>query len=551
MAIHRSFWSLGKKVTLAVVASVLLGNILLLVLQYSLQRQIVIDRSATSRVSIAKLIAAQVAGGVKFGKADAISRGYGSYLKEPGADVASIAVFGPGDEPLSQANVQEEGPVDLAATLKEAKAVLEKQNVSEIASSNKFIVYVPVLEGPGDKAKRLGILAIAWNMNNINQALQRQLTSGVLTTAGVLLAIVALLLVMISRLASRPLQQLTRLLAADLSDASADGDLEKIVRRRDEVGNIGRAIGHFRQQSAEVGRLRADQLASAEHASEERRRLIQQVGDNFRQTVGAVVDVLSESIGHMRDAADELSKAAEETDNRTTVVAGEADRASQNVETVAAAAEQLSVSVKEIARQVRVSAEVTMAASTDSAVTNSKIGSLNDTVHKIGDVTKLINDIANQTNLLALNATIEAARAGEAGKGFAVVASEVKSLANQTGRATEEISAQITAVESAANQTVEAIHTIVGRIEEIRGIASGISAAIEEQDAATQEIARNIQQAAGNTREINTNIGLITSSASVTRKSAGAIHGLSDQLHRETERLRLEVTKFLDQIAVA
>ena len=218
---------------------------------------------------------------------------------------------------------------------------------------------------------------------------------------------------------------------------------------------------------------------------------------------------------------------------------------------VAATTDELSVSTGEIGRQIAQSRGVTQAAVEEAERTGTQVKNLAEAAHQIGQVVDLINNIASQTNLLALNATIEAARAGEAGRGFAVVASEVKTLANQTAKATEEIGAKIISIQAATGSTVDAIDHIRGTIAEISQIAVAIASAIEEQGAATKEIARNVQQAARGTQQVSTNIAGVTGAASETGTAAGQVLGAASELSEQSEALRAEVNRFLAEIRAA
>ncbi|MFZ0694336.1 MAG: globin-coupled sensor protein [Alphaproteobacteria bacterium] len=272
---------------------------------------------------------------------------------------------------------------------------------------------------------------------------------------------------------------------------------------------------------------------------------------DFDATMKTVLQTISTAAHQMQDTAKILAGTVEETGQRSAAVSAASEEASSNVQTVAAAAEELSSSIGEISRQVQESTKITSGAVEEVTHTNRTVQSLAEAAQKIGDVVNLINDIAGQTNLLALNATIEAARAGEAGKGFAVVASEVKSLANQTAKATEEIAAQISSMQSATTASVEAIKgigTTIGRVSEI---ATSIASAVEEQGAATQEIARNVQQAAAGTSEVSSNIAGVAEAASETAKTSTQVQEASEALAQQAEVLRVEVDKFFTRVKAA
>jgi methyl-accepting chemotaxis protein len=246
-----------------------------------------------------------------------------------------------------------------------------------------------------------------------------------------------------------------------------------------------------------------------------------------------------------------MSATAEETERQSTAVAAASDQATANVQTVAAASEELSGSIAEIGRQVADSARIAGLAVEEANRTNGQVTALSEAAQKVGDVIRMINDIASQTNLLALNATIEAARAGEAGKGFAVVASEVKSLANQTARATEEIASQIEAIQAATTDTVEAIQRIGGTIGQISEISATIAAAVEQQGAATQEIARNVTEAATGTADVSSNIATVTRAAGETGAAASQVLSAAGELSQQGETLSAEVARFLQNIRAA
>jgi methyl-accepting chemotaxis protein len=271
----------------------------------------------------------------------------------------------------------------------------------------------------------------------------------------------------------------------------------------------------------------------------------------FDGKMSAVLTTVKTSAAGMQSIASALASNAEETTRQSMAVAAASEEASVNVQTVASAAEELSSSIGEISRQVTESARIANKAVDEAQSTNQVIRALHDATQKVGDVVKLINDIAGQTNLLALNATIESARAGEAGKGFAVVAAEVKNLANQTAKATEDISAQIADIQSATKNAVGAIDGISSTITEINHIATAIAASVEQQGAATKEIARNVQQAAAGTGEVSANITGVNQAAGETGQGANKVLSSAQKLAGEAEMLGGEVEKFFARVRAA
>jgi methyl-accepting chemotaxis protein len=269
------------------------------------------------------------------------------------------------------------------------------------------------------------------------------------------------------------------------------------------------------------------------------------LANDFEGSVKKIVDDVSASAISMRTAAGTMADAAENTNQQSLIVSDAAGRASTNVQTVASAAEELSSSIQEISRQVNQASQISLRAVSEANETNSHVALLKEAGQKIGSVVTLIQEIASRTNLLALNATIEAARAGEAGKGFAVVASEVKSLANQTARATGDIATQVGSIQEVTKKSSESIGRISRTIEEINGISAGIASAVEQQGAATQEIARNVHQAAAGTSEVSSNISGVTKAAADTGHNATIVMKSADELSNLASSLRTGVAEFL------
>ncbi len=278
---------------------------------------------------------------------------------------------------------------------------------------------------------------------------------------------------------------------------------------------------------------------------------VEGLADDFSRSVASIVDALSAAAHDGKDTAETISATADETGRQAVVVVGGIHEASANIQMVAGATEELSASIAEVARQVAESSNIARSAVSEASTADMVVQSLAEAARKIGEVVSLINDIASQTNLLALNATIEAARAGEAGKGFAVVASEVKSLANQTARATEDIRTQIGEMQGATGQTVTAIANISSTIGRMNEIAGSIAAAVDEQNSATREIAQNVQQVSLGIGAVASSIDTVQSAAAETGKQAGSMLSGANGLAQEAERLRREVKSFLERVAAA
>jgi methyl-accepting chemotaxis protein len=340
--------------------------------------------------------------------------------------------------------------------------------------------------------------------------------------AGILLG-TGLALLVVLRGVTGPLKRLTATAGA-LAEGRIDTPVEA-TGRADEVGAIARGLEVLRHGALRTRALEQEAVVARAGAETARLQAQRDLADRVERELGAVVQGLSATVGTLEGGITTLDGTAQGTAERAASAAAGATEATSNVQTVAAAAEELASSVNEITRQVTTAAQVARRAVQDAREADGTVGGLAEAAQRIGDVVRLIGDIAGQTNLLALNATIEAARAGEAGKGFAVVASEVKTLASQTAKATEEIGAQITAIQAATERAVQSIKGIAEVVAEVDGISATIAAAVEEQGAATREIARNVAEAAQGTNDVSANIAHVSAGVEET---TGALAGLRD-----------------------
>jgi methyl-accepting chemotaxis protein len=381
---------------------------------------------------------------------------------------------------------------------------------------------------------------------------------------------------LITRLIVRPLSEVVVILGA-LTNGETDVEIK--ARSSDEIGAVAKALAKFRnvllankeleetnrlaeleavaeskkrtEEKMQVDRELAEKSMEEARKASEKADYLAEITSQFDEAVNGVLTTFASAAEEMQSSAQSLSATAEQTSQKAVTVAAASEEASSNVQTVATAAEEMSASIGEISRQIDESARIAREGVQDAGIANERVQGLATAAQKIGEVINLINDIASQTNLLALNATIEAARAGEAGKGFAVVATEVKSLADQTARATEEIESQVTEIQSATNHAVDAIQGIGDTIGKVDGISTAIATAMEQQRSATGEIASSVQSAATGTQEVSTHIVDVTTAATETGDAAINVLEATKEMNSQAVVLRHAVDEFLEKVKIA
>ena len=399
--------------------------------------------------------------------------------------------------------------------------------------------------GAGDKM--LAIQAGAYIDDVDAVVFQRALWSGLGGLGGLVFA--ALIAFWLGRGLVEPLAK-TR----DVMDELSKGRLDikvPFVDRRNEIGQMARSLEIFKDHLAESERLRAEQERSKVQSAEERRAVLARIADDFERSIGSVIQGTAAAAGELQSSAVSMSSIVEGTTDQSAKVAAAAEQTTNNVQTVSVSAEQLSSSIQEIARQVTQSSSIAQNAVGQATRTEAMVERLVHATQKIGEVMALIQTIAGQTNLLALNATIESARAGEAGKGFAVVANEVKALSAQTAKATEDITSQIEAIRNATGSTVNAIRDIGTTIGQMNAITETIAAAVEEQGAATKEIARSVQQAVQGTQGVMQNIVGVRAASGHVSAAAAQVMSAAGLLGQQSEQLKSETGKFLNNVRAA
>ena len=443
--------------------------------------------------------------------------------------------------------------------VKDPNGIYFAKELIEIAhKGGGFVAYSwnrPGTDTPSPKIS-YGGLAPSWDLmvgtgiyiNDVD-TLIRDLALQLASVAGLIIIIALGLAGVAIRSVVSPLRGLTTRM-----NGLAKGDIEATVsgdERKDEIGAMAKALLVFRDNARDKIRLEAQQEENAHRAEAERLATMSRIANDFEASVGDIVAIVVDAADNLRSVAKTITEMAEMGSQSAATVAGAALEASTNVQTVAAASEELSAAIAEIGQQVARSADISAEAVAEAGKANDMVQELSKTATRIGEVVTLINTIASQTNLLALNATIEAARAGEAGKGFAVVAGEVKALANQTAKATDEISIQINSIQQETRATVASIQGMGGTITNINQISSAIAAAVEEQNAATQEISRNVQLAADGTNDVSHNIGTVNQATTATATAAENLLAAAESLGGQSQRLRAEVQNFLKTVRAA
>jgi len=433
----------------------------------------------------------------------------------------------------------------IAATRRQVDISLNNPDVGS-AQFDVFLGSFSTLESKMDAARQLMRKLVADGQLSATRITNWAL-SGILGVLTIGLLTMATFTSLVIRAVVRPLMKITsavKRLAIGDTDSTVPGE-----SRVTEIDEIATALRVFRANKIEADRLTEDQRQDTEMRAA-RTHHVEELCQEFDATSANAVKLVAATATQLQSSSAAMSETANETSRLGLAVAKASEQASENVQAVAAAANELLESITEIGGQVGQTSTIAASAVSEAELTNSKVQGLAEAASKIGDVVSLITEIAGQTNLLALNATIEAARAGEAGKGFAVVASEVKHLANQTAKATEEISTQISGIQLATQDAVSAIKAIGNTIVQINNVAGRVANAVDAQGTATQAIARNVEQAADATRSVTSNISAVTHAASETGAASAQIRTAADELSLQANTLRTEVDKFLTGIRV-
>lgn len=535
--------SLISKVVVGVVLTVLLTSTLSAWLSLRSQRSALYGQFTADVVEITQLLAVNASGGIRWKKPEVVEATYSALAKADRGALDGVMAVATGGEiiKLSDQNI-----VDASGL----KSVIDgfagkpPSKTKVIINAGHVIVVSPT---ETDKTGAYyGMLGVAWKTDLLEESLAASRNQSLLSAILSVIVLIAILATVLVRLVSRPLKTITQSVQ-ELAAGNRELDVP-YHDRVDEIGRISGALTVLRNNERERMRLSEEQQrAGAER--EERQRSVELAIDEFQTSVSEVLRSVAASTARMDEVARNLNAMVEEASSQATTVAAASEQATGNVDSIAVTTDELSSSVQEIAKQIFETRKIVTTAVGGAEASNEKVSGLADAVQKIGDVVSLIQDIAEQTNLLALNATIEAARAGEMGKGFAVVASEVKSLANQTAKATEEISQQIGGIQTSTAETVSAIASIVDTMNQVNEYTTTVASAIEEQGGATAEISRNVQEAASGTRQVTERMTAVSDAVGQTRDSVRLVVDASSGLTEQAQQLQSAVDAFLKRVA--
>lgn len=537
--------SIAMRIISAITLMLVVGIGVLLFIQGSLTTRFFADEFKKSYQAKTVLFAEQMAGGIKWKRANAIEASFAREV-DPATRTNLIDILVTDSDLASLVSYThpEEEETDLATLLKDNREKLADKDSLTIEDSEKIITLVPSIDGKSGEAN--GYVVMAWSKEEALRTLASMRKTTMAISAVIMLSFILALVFMLQKMAIKPIKLLQGVMA-ELANGNNKIDIP-FCEKQDEIGVMARSVKVFKENAIEKEMLEAEQAEAAKRAEQEKRQAMDNLAKTFDTQVGGLIESLAGAATQLQATADSMKHIADETSQASQHVAASSEEASANVNTVASAMEEMSASASEIGTQIVGARNKSNDTFENAQQANKTVSDLNNLVENIGQVVIAIQDIAEQTNLLALNATIEAARAGEAGKGFAVVADEVKKLANETANKTSEINSQITGIQEATRQSVTAMERIIANISDIDNSVTGVSAAVEEQNATTTEIVRSVAEASQGVQQVAEVILEVQKGANETGLSADAVLNASREMSKLSDNLKASVQAFLKEI---